>query len=308
MTLPGDYLTYPHRRYGMDQDRYAWRPLPAAPALTWPEGKQVALMIVMPLEFFMLDPSGKPFKHPGAMVTPYPDLRHYTTRDYGNRVGAFRILAALKAAGLTATVPVNAVLLPRIRPLIESLVEDGHEIAASGRDTDSIHWGGIEPAVEEAYVSETRSAFAAAGLSPRCWMSPARQQSFATPDLIRKAGFDVCLDWEMDRLPLAMRTDGGDLWAVPLSNELDDRTLLVTRTQSEDEWSAQILEAVACTQAQVEQVGAGMVGFTLTPYISGQPFRTKPMRDMLKSLGANAALWSAGASAIADAVAVQMAN
>lgn len=301
MALPDDYLTYPKRRYGMDQDRYAWRPSAAAPKCAWPGAKPVALMVVVPLEYFMLDPSGKPFKHPGAMVTPYPDLRHYTTRDYGNRVGVFRILDSLKQAGVTATVPVNAVLLDRVRPLIEAVTEEGHEIAAHGWDTDSIHWGGLEREIEESYVEKTRAAFAAAGLKPRCWMSPARQQSFVTPDLIRKAGFDVCLDWEMDRVPVEMNTEGGPLWCVPLLTELDDRALLITRTQSEDEWATQIREAVAYTQADAEAAGPGVVSFTLTPYISGQPFRTAAVRSVLQQLGRDPAVWSAGASAIADA-------
>ena len=66
------------------------------------------------------------------MVTPYPDLRHFTTRDYGNRVGVFRILRALKAHGIRATFALSADLLARAAPLAEAIVEDGHEIAAAG--------------------------------------------------------------------------------------------------------------------------------------------------------------------------------
>jgi peptidoglycan/xylan/chitin deacetylase (PgdA/CDA1 family) len=301
MTLPADYLSYPHRTHGMDQDRYAWRLSIHRPKVAWTNDKAVALMIVVPLEFHMLNPSGKPFKHPGAMQTPYPDLRHYTTRDYGNRVGVFRILKELKNANLKATIPINARLLTRVKPLIGAILDDGHEIAAYGWDTDSIHWGGIDPEMEKQWIIDTREAFSAEGLKPRVWMSPARQQSFQTPDLIRAAGFDVCLDWEIDNVPVAMRTDHGALSCVPLFNELDDRKLLIDQRQSEAEWRDQILEAAALLQSEHARFGGQVLSFTLTPYISGLPFRIWALRETLQALGRDAQVWSATASEIADA-------
>jgi peptidoglycan/xylan/chitin deacetylase (PgdA/CDA1 family) len=295
MSLPDDHLRYPHRRHGQDHDRYAWSNGESVRRIAWPGGAAVAAMIVAPLEFHRLDPAGKPFKHPGAMQTPYPDLRHYTTRDYGNRVGAFRILAALKAAKLTATFPINAVLLDRVRPLVEAIVADGHEIAAYGWEADAIHWGGIDPATEEKLVADTRAAFDRAGLKPRTWMSPARSQSFRTLDLVAASGFNVCLDWESDAAPFALRTATTPVTALPLLNELDDRTLMIDRRQTEDEWRDQILAAAA------EIHPGGVLGFTLTPYVAGQPFRIKALREILAGLAGDARLWCAAAAAIADA-------
>jgi len=308
MPVPEDYLVYPRRAYGSDQDRYPWRASGERAPVAWPGQAAVACLIVVPLEFHMLNPQGKPFKHPGAMVTPYPDLRHFTTRDYGNRVGIFRILKELKAAGLKATVPVNAVLLSRVRPLIEALIEDGHEIAAYGVDTDHIHWTGLEPGVERRWVEQTRNAFDQAGLTPRAWMSPARQQSFETLDLIAEAGFDVCLDWEQDSVPVPMTTATRDVLAVPLSNELDDRILLSDRRQTEAEWRDQILAALTFTKDEAPRFGGQVLSFSLTPYVSGQPFRIWALREALAVLGADAAVWSASASQIADAWKAAMAG
>jgi allantoinase len=301
MSLPPDYLTYPNRHYGQDITRYDWRLAVDQPKVIWPNGKAVAALIIVPLEFFMLDPSGKPFKHPGAMVTPYPDLRHFTSRDYGNRVGVFRILRALKAAGLKASFPVNAVLLEKKRPLIDAIIADGHEICAYGLHTDALHWGGIAPEVEAKYVADTRAAFTAAGLLPRAWMSPARQQSEKTPDLIKAAGFDICLDWESDSVPWAMRTDAGPLACVPVSNELDDRKILIDQRQSEAEWRDQVLAARDLLVEEAPQRGGQILSFALTPYISGLPFRIWALREVLTSLGTDTNVWSATASEIADA-------
>lgn len=301
MTLPSDYLSYPNRQYGQDIHRYDWRMSINRPRITWPGDKAVAALIIVPLEFFMLNPSGKPFKHPGAMVTPFPDLRHYTSRDYGNRVGVFRILKALKMAGLRATFPVNAILLHKKRALIDAVVADGHEISAYGWDTDSIHWGGADPAVEADYIDKTRAAFTAADLNPRAWMSPARQQSESTPDLIKAAGFDICLDWESDSVPWAMRTDHGPLTCIPNSNEMDDRKILIDQRQSEAEWRDQILVAQGLLVEEAPRFGGQVLSFTLTPYVSGQPFRIWALREVLAALSTDTNVWSATASEIADA-------
>ena len=280
MPLPEDYLRYAKRGHGQDHDRYAWR-LAGDRAPVRTEGVRLAVSLVVPLEWFMLDPSGKPFKHPGAMQTPYPDLRHFTTRDYGNRVGAFRLLKVFADAGVKATFAVNGALLARIPPLVEAISSGGHEIAAHGWDTDSIHWSGLDPEAEESLVRRTREAFAAAGHSPRIWMGPARQQSARTLDIIAAAGFDICLDWEVDVVPTPARTDHGVVTLFPLLNELDDRTLLTVKNHSEDDWRDQILEAAAMTAAEHDRRGAQCFALTLTPYVAGQPFRIAALRQML---------------------------
>lgn len=302
MTLPADYTKYPNRRHGQDQDRYAWRMIHERPKATLPDSKSLAVSIVVPLEYFMLTPSGKPFKHPGAMVTPYPDLRHYTTRDYGNRVGAFRLLKAFKDANVKATFAVNAVLLERVRPLIDTIAEDGHEIAAHGWDTDSIHWGGADDGDEKHYADDTRAAFDKAGFTPRAWLSPARQQSARTLDIIKAAGFDICLDWEMDTVPVPMRTDAGAVTAFPVLNELDDRFILSTKHQTEEEWRDQILEAAAMMKSEAPQYGASVFGFTMTPYIAGLPYRIWAVREILSALAADGNIMVSTPTAIIDAI------
>ena len=284
MSLPDSYIRYPKRRYGQDIDRYDWAP--SRMRGRFADGARLGVSIVVPLELFMLNPSGKPFRHPGAMQTPYPDLRHYTTRDYGNRVGAFRILDALRAAGFKATFAANGALIGRVPPLIDRILADGHELAAHGWDTDHIHWSGVDAATEAAWIARTAEAFARRGLTPRSWMSPARQESVATPDLVRAAGFDIILDWESDTTPISMRTQSGALHAFPLLNELDDRMILTVKNHSEDDWRDQILEAARMMRAEADETGAQCFGFTLTPYIAGQPFRIRALREIFTGLAA----------------------
>ena len=92
MALDPQYLEYRNRRYGMDHDLYEWSMLSRRAPITWPNGARVALWVNVAVQFFPLNQRGKPFRPPGGMSTPYPDLRHYTLRDYGNRVGLIRCL------------------------------------------------------------------------------------------------------------------------------------------------------------------------------------------------------------------------
>lgn len=299
MPLPAEFLEYPHRGYGMDQDRYDWQPADRCAPRHLKSGAKAMAFIIIPLEFFPLDPPAKPFKHPGAMVTPYPDLRHYTTRDYGNRIGVFRLLRELELTGLKATFAVNAAVALRYPPLIEAIRAAGHEIAAHGVSTAHIHHAGLTEKEERAFIAETRAALPEA----TTWMSPARNQSFRTPDLIREAGFSVCLDWESDQRPMPMRTDFDPLTCLPNHYELSDFLLLGVRSQTDEEWASQIVEAAAHTVAEHGSRGAQCIGFTLTPYITGLPFRIAAVRHVLKGLAAMDGLEVATAATVAAAFA-----
>jgi allantoinase len=301
MSLDPAYLEYRRRGYGQDMDRYDWALAKDRAPVRLPSGAQVAAMIVVACEHHVIDPKKSPFAHPHGMVTPFPDLRHFTSRDYGNRVGVFRILKALRERGLTATFALSAALLERAPPLVEAIVNDGHEIAAVGLHGDAIHHSGLGADDERAMIARTRDAFAVTGLGPVTWLSPARQQSFATPDLLTQAGFTRVLDWESDQVPLPLRTAHGPLTALPLLNELEDFKLLVERKQDEASWVRQILEAKDFLKSEHGARGASVLGFQLTPFVAGQPFRITALEALLDGLAADEAVWCAGADEIAGA-------
>ena len=281
MSMNQDYLTYSKRGHGQDHEFYDWRQAKDRPKLAWDGGVKVAVNLIIPLEFFPLNPSGAPYKHPGAMVTPYPDLRHFTVRDYGNRVGVFRILEALRGAGVKATFAVNGEIAKRYPPLLEMIKNEGHEIAAHGLSTDHIHHEGLSAQQETALIKETLDCF---DTPPAGWMSPARGQSSRTLDLLSAAGLKYCLDWEMDNAPLTTNTG---LSLIPNSYEISDFTLLHTRKQTEESWLMQIQNAVSYLAGEHDRFGAQSLALTLTPYIMGQPFRIWALREMLSVIGAN---------------------
>lgn len=274
------YLTYPKRQYGQDHKFYDWQMAKDRSKLSWEKDAKVAIGFIIPLEFFPLNPSGVPFKHPGAMVTPYPDLRHFTVRDYGNRVGVYRILEALDYYGMKATFAVNGEIAKRYPPLLEIIKSKGHEIVAHGLSTDHIHHEGIEPSEEIRLISKALNELLLDS-EPIGWLSPARNQSSRTLSLLALEGVDYCLDWEMDQVPVTATTKSGDITLIPNNYELSDFTLLHTRRQTEEAWLSQMKACIDLLLEEHNRFGSQMLGLTLTPYIIGQPFRIWALLELL---------------------------
>ena len=310
MPLPADHLAYPMRRYGMDHERYAWSMLAERAPVTWPGGAKLALWVNVAVQFFPLNQSGAPFAPPGGMSTPYPDLRHFTLRDYGNRVGLFRCLDALDAFGVKPTFSVNAALVDRCPRLVERLASRGDEILASSWHMDTLHHGGMEVAEEAALVDRALQTLREATGQPITgWLSPAGAQSGNTPDLLADRDIRYMGDWLNDELPYAFRTKSGDLTALPLSLELDDAFVIANNQHSEWEYAEQIRDACDYLLAEADATGAGrLLALSIHPWLLGQPHRIGAFEAVLEHLAAQTGVWSASGADIVAAWREQQAS
>ena len=310
MPLPADHLGYPLRRYGMDHERYTWSMLAERAPVTWPGGAKLALWVNVAVQFFPLNQSGAPFAPPGGMSTPYPDLRHFTLRDYGNRVGLFRCLDALDAFGVKPTFSVNAAIVDRCPRLVERLASRGDEILANSWHMDTLHHGGMEMAEEATLVDRVlRTLRTATGQPITGWLSPAGAQSGNTPDLLAARGIRYMGDWLNDELPYAFRTKSGDLTALPLSLELDDAFVIANNLHSEREYAEQIRDACDYLLAEADATGAGrLLALSIHPWLLGQPHRIAALEAVLEHLAAQTGVWSASGAEIVAAWQEQQAN
>lgn len=299
MTLDPAYLEYPHRAEGYDHDIYPWSNMHRRKPLNWPQGS-VAIWLCVSLEWFPIVPEDKPFRAPGHMVTPYPDYRHYTARDYGNRVGVWRFLDAFAAAGAKASFATNAAIAERYPELIAAIVGGGHEIVAHSTDMNGTIDSSLSEAEERALIGDGIARLkAASGVEPRGWLSIARSQSFNTPAILRDNGIEYGCDWVNDELPY--RFNNG-LINVPLNHELSDRQIVAVQQQSADGWAQSMEDAFDWLAAEAEREGGGrMLPIHLTPYIMGLPYRVDSLERLLTKLAARSEAWFATGSEIVDA-------
>ena len=185
MSVGPEYFVYPVRRKGMDHGLYPWRKLADHPTFAWAGGKTVATMIVVSLEWFPILPKDEPFLAPGHMQTAYPDYRHYTSRDYGTRVGIDRLLDAFAKVGAKVGVACNAAIAARYPSVIEAILAGGHEIIAHSTDMNGTIATGLSEDDERALIRESvsmleslravgcRSRARRAGIRRACWPTQA---------------------------------------------------------------------------------------------------------------------------------------
>jgi peptidoglycan/xylan/chitin deacetylase (PgdA/CDA1 family) len=301
MSVPDSYFDYPWRRRGLDHDRFPHRNLPQARPVEWPGKARVALWIAVHVGHFPMDMPRTPFVAPGGVDRPYPSYWDYTQRDYGNRVGIYRLMKALDQRGLRATALMSSAVATRYPALAAELAASKWEVAAAGIDMGKLHHSGLSEATERAQVAQAvkdlRGAF---GSKIRGWHSPAHSQSMRTLDLVAEAGLDWVADWINDDMPYAVTTKHGPLTAMPLAWDLSDQRLLFQQHMDTSEFVEQVLRAFTTLYAEAATKGGRVLTLTITPWLMGQPHRIRALSALLDRLLEPAGVWPATGSEIVD--------
>ena len=301
MSLDPSYLEYPKRQRGMDHDYYPYSILHQRPPVTWPDGKRLLIWPVISLEYFPMIPNDDPFRAPGHMQTAYPDYRHYTAREYGTRIGIYRLLGAFEKVDAKVSVATNSVIAKRYPELIKDIMAGGHEIIAHSTDMNGTIANGMVEADERALIAASLDDLEkTTGSRPRGWLSIARSQSFNTVKLLAEAGIEYMCDWVNDELPYAFQTDGWELTNVPLNHELSDRQIINVQQQSADSYARSMRDAADWLLIEAESHGGRMLPMHLTPYIMGLPYRISVFEKLIVDLGEHNDIGFARGDAILD--------
>jgi len=300
VSLPDEYLKYPMRRYGNDHDRYQWSMLQDRAPIQWPDGKSLAVWINTSVQFYPLNERGIPFKVPYGMAMPYPDLRHYSLRDYGNRVGLYRFFKGFERFNIKPTYAVSAQLANDNPYLLAQLLDQDAELICHGWNMDHLHYGGQDITEESEIVK--RSVNTLRDKTKRDitgWLGPARNQSENTPELLKAEGIEYCCDWVNDDMPYEFNTNNGSLIMLPLQTEIEDAFVIGTNLHSEDAWVTQVIDAIDYLVAEAKQQKSGrMLGLSLHPWLTGQPHRIGSLEKVLEYISQHNDIWQASASDI----------
>jgi allantoinase len=276
-------------------DRYPYSPITARAPYDWPGGKRLAVYIGLNLEWFSFGEGLGAELAPGG---PHPDVLNYSWRDYGNRVGVFRLAELFAQLNLPVTLLVNAEMYWHA-PQAVAAVRDA-EIVGHGR-SNSERQGELSETEERKLIDETTAAIERySGQRPRGWLGPWISQSHATPDLLHEAGYTYLLDWCHDDQPVWMKTRSGRILSVPYPQELNDIPQIVARKREGDEFARMITDAfdVMHTESRTRPL---VMGIALHPYIVGWPHRFKHLALALENVVTRAddKVWFTTAGAIA---------
>ncbi|HMA56398.1 MAG TPA: polysaccharide deacetylase family protein [Pseudolabrys sp.] len=259
-------------------NRYPYSPISARPVYDWPDGKRLAIYIGLNLEWFSFGEGLGAELAPGG---PQPDVLNYAWRDYGNRVGVFRLAELFGELGLPVSLLANAEMFRHAPQAIAAF--PGAEIVGHGR-TNSERQGTLTETEELALISETTAAIEAhTGKRPRGWLGPWISQSPLTPDLLQEAGYRYLLDWCHDDQPVWMKTRKGRILSLPYPQELNDIPQIVARKREGSEFADMIVDAFEVMQRECKKRPLVM-GIALHAYIVGWPHRFKHLARALKHI------------------------
>jgi hypothetical protein len=279
--------------------RYRYSPITTRPVYDWPGGKRLAIYIALNLEWFSFGEGLGAELAPGG---PPPDVLNYAWRDYGNRVGVFRLAELFAALKLPVSLLVNGAMVEHAPQAVAAF--PNAEIVGHGR-SNSERQGELSEYKEALLIEETTAALAKhAGRRPLGWLGPWISQSRVTPDLLQEAGYSYLLDWCHDDQPVWMATRKGRILSVPYPQELNDIPQIVARKREAADFAGMIVDAFDVLQAECK-LRPLVMGIALHPYIVGQPHRIRHLAHALNHIvrRADTRTWFTTAGEIASHVA-----
>jgi allantoinase len=268
---------------------FPYTPIVERDHMTWPNSARVAVWVVPNIEHFHLEIG------PGA-----PDVRNYSRRDYGNRVGVWRLFETLAKVGVRGTVALNSEVgefYPRIMEECDKLKWElmGHGL------TNSVWLTGMNKDTEAATIAKTRQVIEDHGQKMRGWLGPGLTETWNTLDLLKENGVEYVADWVNDDLPY--RLNNG-LYSIPYSLELNDMPLFNMPSISIVDFERRIRDTFDVLYEEGARVPRVMC-IALHPFLIGAPHRIKYLERALHHIAGHDQVWLATGSEIIQAYKAQ---
>ena len=279
-------------------DRVDYSPIIDRPIIKWPNGARVALWISPNVEHYEYMPDDDAARTPWPR-TPFPDVQQYSYRDYGNRVGFWRMLETLDRYNIRSCVSLNVAVLEHFPEIRDAMVERNYDYMSHGIYNTRYLYTYTEEQEREFYRDTIETLKLHTGKQLKGMLGPAISGTERTPDLMAEAGLIYHTDWMHDDQPVPIKVKSGKLISVPYSIELNDSSLL-RDNHYEGDYFARICKA------QFDQLykegaesGRGMC-IALHPFLIGQPHRIKYLDEILSHIMSHDGVWQTTADEIAD--------
>jgi hypothetical protein len=264
---------------------YAYTPLPARVAGCWPNGARLAVVVCVGVESYRFGSGHTEDVLPGV---PAPDLVNTAWRDYGNRVGAFRIFEMLGALDIPPTVLLNTDVYDEAPDVLAAARRVRAEVVAHGRsNSDSL--AQLTPEAERAYLTDVAERIRVhEAAPPGGWSSPWLSHTAATVGLLVETGYRYLLDLRLDDQPVWLSTKSGPLLSIPYNIEINDSSTMIGRQASAREFADMIVDEFTELAATPHPLVMSVV---LHSFISGVPFRLHAVRGALERIAAAEGVW-----------------
>lgn len=263
-------------------DRYPYSSIHSRPTYEWPNGTRLAVYVALNIEQFAYG-EGK-----GAAIAP-PDQAVsdsvFSWRDYGNRVGVWRLFDLLDEVGFPAEAQMNTAIYDFCPDIPERLRGRGDEILGHGY-SNSYEQGELPEAEEAAHIKAvTETIREKEGAAPVGWMSPWLSNSAVTLDLLQEAGYRYVMDWTSDDQPIWMKTRSGRILSMPYPIECNDTRGIVWYKYTGSEFADMIVDAFDEMLEQSRHQPL-VCPISLHPFVAGRPYRLRALRRAFQHIAA----------------------
>ena len=260
--------------------RYDYSAIAKRPDYSFPDGRRLAVHFCLNLEHFSF---GEGLGNDYGTNQPQPNVRSYAWRDYGNRVGTWRLLELAEAYDLPYGVLLNTALYDYCPELVAAFSARGDEIVGHGR-TNSERQIDMSMAEERACLQEVSEMIERhEGKKPSGWLAPYVCQTQHTPELLKQAGYRYMMDWPLDDQPIWFRTADGPLLSIPYAHDLNDSLEVVTRRTSSQVLCENLNDQFDEMLAESARRPLVM-GVVLHSFILGQPHRLRRFRSVVEHI------------------------
>jgi len=260
--------------------RYGYSPIVDRPDYSWPGGKRLAFWIGTNVELYAF---GVGVGNDPAKLGEPQNQRNFAWRDYGNRIGFWNLMDLYDEFKLPASHVVNSLLYDFHPRLFDRIRGRGDDIIAHGR-TNAERQKGLWELDEKRLIDDSTDAIRKhEGAPPKGWLGAAASENATTLDLLKEAGYTYVLDWPCDDQPIWLNTRAGKILSIPYPAELNDAGALIWRQHNGREFADMITDQF---DEMVERSADRPMVYCLSlhPYICGQPYRIRALRDAFRHI------------------------
>lgn len=281
----------------MEHNRFDYSPISQRPRYELPNGARVAVWVVPNIEHFHFD---KPSTSLTNFSTRFvPDVLNYSWRDYGARVGTFRLMDMMDRCGIKGTAALNSEACDHYPQIIQAGKELGWEWIGHGANNSTL-LAGMDEETETQHIAGVLSRIElATGQRPKGWLSPALTETFNTPDLLAEAGVEYLADWVNDDQPYPIKVRSKSLHAIPYSMEINDIPAMLENKMSGEQFGQMIMDQFDVLYEEGAQTGRVM-SLGLHTFLVGYPHRAKYLEKAFRHMASRQDVWFATGSQIID--------
>jgi peptidoglycan/xylan/chitin deacetylase (PgdA/CDA1 family) len=288
---------------------YPYVPLPDRQPLRFPDGAQLALILTINIEYWEKSRPGQkePLFTGGPMTIPHAlpgdvlDTANWTWREYGQRVGVWRMIEMFDSAGVKPSCTINGMTMTERRPIVDACNERGWELVPHNwAQNDLLAFYAHNPDDERAVIRRTLDIYEnVVGRPAKAWLSSAIRGTAHTPAFLKEFGLIAYCDYLNDDQPYLIHTKYGPIVCVPYSNDINDFNLFARGGMS----ASAGLETLKICFDQLYAEGAKtgrIMNVGLHPHVMGQAHRIGALRDFVEYATCRGKVWLPSREEIAN--------